>query len=121
MIRLVRGIPAVAYPIRDVRDAPWMLSRAVRRRLIDKMWTVTIPARLVPLGRAMAITGLGLLLAPLVRLHAQAATPALPPASPNQPAQSTPPAQTTAPSSTPANPATGSQSQSGLLPRDEPP
>ncbi len=79
-----------------------------------------MPARLVPLGRAMAITGLSLFLAPLGHLHAQA-TSALPPATTNQPAQSSTPAQTTAPAQTPANPATGSQSQTGLLPRDEPP
>ena len=85
------------------------------------MWTVTIPARLVPLGRAMAITGLCLLLAPLARLHAQTTAPALPPASTNQPPQSTAPAQTPPPAQTPANPAAGSQTQSGLLPRDEPP
>jgi VWFA-related protein len=87
----------------------------VWRRLIGKMWTVTIPARLVPLGRAMAITGLGLFLAPLGRLHAQATAPALPPAASNQSSQGTTPAQTT------ANPATGSQTPTGLLPRDEPP
>ena len=77
------------------------------------MWTVTIPARLVPLGRAMTITGLGLLLIPFGRLHAQAAAPALPPATTNQPSQSSSPAQTPA--------QTGSQNQPGLLPRDEPP
>ena len=60
------------------------------------MWTVTIPARLVPLGRAMTITGLGLLLIPFGRLHAQAAAPALPPATTNQPSQSSSPAQTPA-------------------------
>ena len=84
------------------------------------MWTVTIPARLVPLGRAMAITGLCLLLAPLGRLHAQATAPALPPASTNQPSQSATPAQTPA-AQTPANRTTGSQNQSGLLPREEAP
>ena len=86
----------------------------VRRRLIDKMWTVTISDRFVPLGRAMAITGLGLMLGPLGRLHAQATTPALPPATANQPTQSSTPAQT------PAQGQTGSQNQPGLLPRDEP-
>jgi VWFA-related protein len=85
------------------------------------MWTVTIPARLVPLGRAMAITGLGLLLTPLGRLHAQATAPALPPATTNQPSPSSTPAQTPAQAQTPANQAAGSQTQSGLLPRDEPP
>ena len=89
------------------------------------MRIVTIPARLVPLGRAMAITGLGLLLAPLGHLHAQAA-PALPPATSNQPSQSSTPAQTTAPAQTPANqpaanPAAGSQNPSALLPREEAP
>jgi VWFA-related protein len=79
------------------------------------MWTVTIPARLVPQRRAMAIAGLGLLLAPLGRLHAQATAPALPPASTNQPTQSSAPAQK------PAQAQTGSQNQPGLLPRDEPP
>ena len=97
----------------------------VGRRRIGKMRIVTIPARLVPLGRAMAITGLGLLLAPLGHLHAQAA-PALPPATSNQPSQSSTPAQTTAPAQTPANqpaanPAAGSQNQSALLPREEAP
>src|ERR1700761_3846532 len=86
----------------------------VRRRLIDKMWTVTISDRFVPLGRAMAITGLGLMLGPLGRLHAQATTPPLPPATANQPTQSSTPAQT------PAQGQTGSQNQPGLLPRDEP-
>jgi VWFA-related protein len=96
-----------------------VLSVMVVGRLIDKMWTVTIPARLVPLGRALAITGLGLFLAPLVRLQAQTMTP-LPPASTNQPSQPTTaaptpaPAQNAAPSSTP-------QATSGLVPREEPP
>ena len=61
----------------------------------------------------MTITGLGLLLIPFGRLHAQAAAPALPPATTNQPSQSSSPAQTPA--------QTGSQNQPGLLPRDEPP
>jgi VWFA-related protein len=98
----------------------------VWRRRIGKMRTVTIPARLVPLGRAMAITGLSLILAPLGHLRAQATAPALPPATTNQPSQSSTPAQTTAPAQTPANqpaanPAAGSQNQSGLLPREEAP
>jgi VWFA-related protein len=85
------------------------------------MWIVTIPARLVPLGRAMAITGLCLLLAPLGRLQAQATPPGLPPANTNQPSQSTAPAQTPAATQAPANGASGSQNQTGLLPRDQPP
>jgi hypothetical protein len=84
------------------------------------MWTVTIPARFVPLSRAMAITGLSLILAPLGHLHAQATAPALPAATPNQPSQSTVPAQSPQ-AQAPANQTTGSQNQSGLLPRDEPP
>jgi VWFA-related protein len=72
-----------------------------------------MPARLVPVGRALAITGLGLLLTPIGRLHAQAAPPALPPSSTNQSAQ--PSAQSQS-----STPATGSQ-QPGLVPRDEPP
>ncbi len=87
--------------------------RVVRSRLIGKMASVTIPARLVPLGRALAITGLALLLTPNGRLQAQAATPAPASSSTNQPSQ--PSAQT----ATPAQP-NGAQ-QPGLLPRDEPP
>lgn len=97
-----------------------MLSRNVPPRLIDKMWNVTMPARLVPLGRALAIAGLGLLLAPLGRLQAQTAAPALPTPSPSQPSASQPP-QPGAQVQNPAAPAAGSQSQTGLLPRDEAP
>lgn len=75
-----------------------------------------MPARLVPLGRAMAITGLSLLLAPLGHLHAQATAPALPPASTNQPSQSSTPATQ---SQTPANQA--APNQPGLMPREEAP
>ena len=80
-----------------------------------------MPARLVPLGRAMAITGLGLLLAPLGHLRAQAATPALPPATANQSSQSSAPAQTSNPAQSTANQAAPAGSQPGLLTRDEPP
>ena len=86
-------------------------------RLIDKMWSVIIPTRLVPLGRAIAITGLGLSLASFGRLYAQTTAPPLPPATADQPA--TP--QATAPAQTTPNSTTGSQSQTGLLPREEPP
>jgi VWFA-related protein len=99
-----------------------MLSRASLLRLIDKMKTVTIPARLVPLVRALAITGLGLVFAPLAQLHAQAAAPALPPASTNQAAPSTtaPQAQSSAPQSS-AGQTDGAQSAPGLQPRTEAP
>jgi VWFA-related protein len=89
------------------------------------MGTVTIPARLVPLGRAFAIAGLGLLLAPLCRLDAQATAPALPSASTNQaspsPAPPAAPAATAAAPQQPAPHSSGAQSTTGLLPRDEPP
>lgn len=86
------------------------------------MKIVTIPSRLVPLGRALAITGLGLTLAPLGQLHAQAAAPALPPASTNQatPSASVPRAQAAAPQSTPAQTENG-QTAPGLQPRSEAP
>src|SRR5581483_6293851 len=70
---------------------------AIRRRLIDKMGSVTIPARLVPLGRAFAIVGLGLLLAPLGRLQAQAAPAA-------SSSSTSPVSQPAAHSATPAQP-----------------
>ncbi len=76
------------------------------------MAIVTIPARLVPVGRVLAITGL--LLAPLARLQAQAPAQAAPSASSPAAAQSSS-AQSSATQST------GSQSPPGLIPREEPP
>jgi VWFA-related protein len=89
------------------------------------MNSVTIPARLVPLGRALAITGLGLVLAPFGQLRAQAGAPALPPAStnhaaPNTPAGTEPQTRPTAPQ-TPAAHGDNGQSASGLQPRTEDP
>ena len=84
--------------------------RAARSRLIGKMWSVTIPDRLVPLGRALAITGLILLLTPTGRLQAQSAAPSAPATSQ--------PAQPSTQSGTPAQQNNGQQP--GLLPRDEP-
>ena len=68
----------------------------------------------------MATVGLGLLLAPLGRLHAQTAAPALPSATTNQSSEGAA-SQTPAATQTPANQSPGAQSQPGLLPRDEPP
>ncbi|HEX5284076.1 MAG TPA: VWA domain-containing protein [Bryocella sp.] len=78
---------------------------------------MTIPARLVPLGRALAITGLALSLAPIGRLQAQAA-----PAAPSSSSTNQAPPRST-PSGTPAEP-NGAQNQAappGLITRDEAP
>jgi VWFA-related protein len=94
-------------------------------RLIDKMLAVTNPARFVPLGRALAITGLALSLAPFSRLQAQSTAPALPPASTNQPGPPAPaqtPAQTPAPApGQPLAQTTDPAQQPGLSPRAEAP
>ncbi|HEX4383282.1 MAG TPA: VWA domain-containing protein [Myxococcales bacterium] len=90
------------------------------------MKSVTIPSRLAPFARAVAIAGLSLLLGSPRSLHAQTSPPPLPPSSTNQPAAgqpqtpsaSTPSDQTTAPAST-ANPS--DQTAPALQPRDEPP
>jgi VWFA-related protein len=78
------------------------------------MRTVTTPVRLVPFVRFAAVAGLGLLLA-TSSLQAQT-TPALPPASTNQPSQ---PPQSEPPAANSAKPA--DQAASGLQPREEPP
>jgi VWFA-related protein len=85
------------------------------------MWTVTMPARLVPLGRALAITGLGLLLTPIGSLQAQATAPALPVSSADQTAQPDAQSQSSTPAQNSAAPAAGAQSSTGLITRDEPP
>ena len=82
------------------------------------MASVTIPTRLVPLGRALAITGLGLLLAPLGRIDAQSTPAALPPASTNQPAPGAAAPQANGQTGAQGS---GAQSTPGLIPRDEAP
>ncbi|HEY4011114.1 MAG TPA: VWA domain-containing protein, partial [Acidobacteriaceae bacterium] len=84
---------------------------------------MTIPFRLVPLGRALAIAGLGLFLTLPGRLFAQTTPPALPPASTNQTPESTAAPSTPAAAQQPGvAPQSGAgQSAPGLTPREEPP
>jgi VWFA-related protein len=83
------------------------------------MRSVTIPSRLLPLGRAAATAALSLLLGLPSSVHAQKTAPALPPASTNQQANPSVPAPATP--SDPAPPAQTTGQQTDLQPRNEPP